>query len=158
MPANLSSGLRHDLDGALLLQPRPAQGATGDVSPQLVVLGAGRRGGAGRRSHRCRARLVGFVPDAVALARKQWPGMAMNPTSMPDCSRLPMAWVVLLCRSGVRSVAAARRATGLASRPYNIPEGFGAIRTSTASAAILGGWRFRWPALAPELTSGCRSG
>ena len=48
VPANLSSGLRHDLDGALLMQPRPAQANlagsyAGDVSPPLAWRAAGRR-------------------------------------------------------------------------------------------------------------------
>ena len=69
---------------------------------------------------------MGFVPGAVGVAWKQWPGMAANPAfdeqlkaAVPEGKK-----VVLLCRSGVRSVAAARRATELGLEAYNILEGF----------------------------------
>ena len=57
---------------------------------------------------------VGFVPGAVPVAWKQWPGMAMNP-AYDEASRAAANGkkVVLLCRSGVRSIAAAKRATEL---------------------------------------------
>jgi rhodanese-related sulfurtransferase len=69
---------------------------------------------------------VGKVPGAVAVAWKQWPGMAANQNfdaelraAVPEGKK-----VVLLCRSGVRSVAAAQRAAGLGIEAYNILEGF----------------------------------
>ena len=36
VPANLTSGLRHDAGGGPLLEARPAAGYAGDVSPQLA--------------------------------------------------------------------------------------------------------------------------
>ena len=93
-----------------------------------------RRGG--RHSHQCRGEWVGFVPDAPAVAWKQWPGMAMNPISM---RRLPLSEahggkpLLMLCRSGVRSVASAKRATELELTAYNIPEGFEEIRRRRTS-------------------------
>ena len=36
VPANLSSGIRHDAGGGALLEARPAPGYAGDVSPQLA--------------------------------------------------------------------------------------------------------------------------
>jgi rhodanese-related sulfurtransferase len=48
---------------------------------------------------------------------------------------------VLLCRSGVRSVAAARRATELGITAYNILEGFEGDPDSHAQRGKKGGWR-----------------
>ena len=86
---------------------------------------------------------VGFVPGAVALAWKQWPGMALNAdfdaglqAAVPDGKK-----VVLLCRSGVRSVAAARRATELGLQAYNILQGFEGDADAQAQRGHVGGWR-----------------
>ena len=88
---------------------------------------------------------VGFVPGAVALAWKQWPGMVMNPQF--DAALLaavpPDKKVVLLCRSGVRSVAAAKRATELGLQAYNILEGFEGDPDAQAQRGHRSGWRFR---------------
>ena len=88
---------------------------------------------------------VGFVPGAVALAWKQWPGMALNAgfddelkAAVPDGKK-----VVFLCRSGVRSVAAARRAAELGLEAYNILEGFEGDADGQAQRGRLGGWRLR---------------
>ncbi|MDO8774318.1 MAG: rhodanese-like domain-containing protein [Burkholderiaceae bacterium] len=88
---------------------------------------------------------VGFIPGAVALAWKQWPGMAMNPqfdagiqAAVPSGKK-----AVLLCRSGVRSIAAAKRATELGLEAYNILEGFEGDPDSEAHRGRQGGWRFR---------------
>lgn len=87
---------------------------------------------------------VGGVPGAVPLAWKQWPGMAMNPGF--DEGVVAAAGgrkVVLLCRSGVRSVAAARRATELGVEAYNILEGFEGDADTEKHRGKLGGWRLR---------------
>ena len=88
---------------------------------------------------------VGFVPGAVALAWKQWPGMALNAdfdaglqAAVPDGKK-----VVLLCRSGVRSVAAARRATELGLQAYNILQGFEGDADAQAQRGHVGGWRLQ---------------
>lgn len=87
---------------------------------------------------------VGGVPDAVPLAWKQWPGMAMNPGfDTGIVSAAAGRKVVLLCRSGVRSVAAARRATELGVEAYNILEGFEGDADAGKHRGKLGGWRFR---------------
>ena len=64
---------------------------------------------------------VGKVPGAVPVAWKQWPGMAMNAdfdaqlrAAVPQDQK-----VVLLCRSGVRSVVAAQRAAKRGSTVSN---------------------------------------
>jgi rhodanese-related sulfurtransferase len=51
--------------------------------------------------------------------------------------------VVLLCRSGVRSIAAAKRATELGLKAYNILEGFEGDPDSSAQRGRRGGWRYR---------------
>jgi rhodanese-related sulfurtransferase len=88
---------------------------------------------------------VGKVPGAVAVAWKQWPGMAANQNfdaelraAVPEGKK-----VVLLCRSGVRSVAAAQRAAGLGIEAYNILEGFEGDVDANGQRGQLGGWRKR---------------
>lgn len=146
VPANLTSGIRHDVDGALLLQPRPGQGGyAGDVSPQLAWQWV-QTGEAVLVDVRTDAERewVGFVPGAIGLAWKQWPGMAMN-AAFDDGIREAAAGgqkLVLLCRSGVRSIAAARRATELGLQAYNILEGFEGDPDADAHRGRKGGWRF----------------
>jgi glyoxylase-like metal-dependent hydrolase (beta-lactamase superfamily II)/rhodanese-related sulfurtransferase len=148
VPANLNSGLRHDVDGVLLMQPRPAAGAhqgsyAGDVSPQLAWQWV-QSGEAVMVDVRTDAERewVGFVPGAVALPWKQWPGMAMNP-AFDDGVRQAAGGkkLVLLCRSGVRSIAAAQRATALGLQAYNILEGFEGDPDDQAQRGKKGGWR-----------------
>ena len=88
---------------------------------------------------------VGFVPGAVPLAWKQWPGMQINDqfdaglrTAADSGKKL-----VLLCRSGVRSIAAAKRATQLGIVAYNILEGFEGDPDAEAHRGSTGGWRYR---------------
>ena len=91
----------------------PADGYAGDVTPQQAWqwVQAGEAVLVDVRTDAERE-WVGFVPGAVALAWKQWPGMAMNPAFDEGIRSAAAAGrkLVLLCRSGVRSVAAARRA------------------------------------------------
>ncbi|MBF9267282.1 rhodanese-like domain-containing protein, partial [Acidovorax cattleyae] len=49
----------------------------------------------------------------------------------------------LLCRSGVRSVAAARRAAELGLTAYNILEGFEGDADAEGHRNRMGGWCFR---------------
>jgi sulfur dioxygenase len=146
VPANLTSGLRHDVDGALLMQPRPVTaGYAGDVSPQLAWqwVQAGEAVLVDVRTDAERE-WVGFVPGATAVAWKQWPGMAMN-AGFDDGVRQAAAGgrkLVMLCRSGVRSIAAARRATELGLEAYNILEGFEGDPDAQAQRGRRGGWRF----------------
>jgi sulfur dioxygenase len=144
VPANQASGLRHDAQA--VDQPRTAQGYAGDVSPQLAWhwVQAGEAVLVDVRSDAERE-WVGFVPEAKAIAWKQWPGMAMNPSfdaaiqaAVPAGSK-----AVLLCRSGVRSIAAARRAAELGIEAYNILEGFEGDPDGQAHRGQKGGWRHR---------------
>ena len=145
VPANLTSGLRHDAGGEALLNVQPAQGYAGDVSPQLAWawVQAGKAVLVDVRTDAERA-WVGFVPGAEALAWKQWPGMAMNPEFDAGIQALGAGGkkLVLLCRSGVRSVAAAQRATELGLQAYNILEGFEGDPDAHAQRGRMGGWRF----------------
>jgi sulfur dioxygenase len=88
---------------------------------------------------------VGFVPGAVALAFKQWPGMAINDQFDDGLKAAVPAGkkVLLLCRSGVRSIAAARRASELGIEAYNILEGFEGDPDGHAHRGVTGGWRMR---------------
>ena len=90
---------------------------------------------------------VGQVPGAVAIAWKQWPDMAMNPDSdaqlLALAQRAPGAKIVLLCRSGVRSVAAAQRASQLGLEAYNILQGFEGDANAQGQRGQLGGWRYQ---------------
>ena len=145
VPANLSGGLRHDAGGGALAEARPASGYAGDVAAQLAY-NWWQAGDAVLVDVRTDAERewVGFVPGAVALAWKQWPGMAMNAefdqglkSAVPEGKK-----VLLLCRSGVRSIAAAKRATELGLEAYNILEGFEGDPDKEAHRGRVGGWRF----------------
>lgn len=124
----------------------PAEGYAGDVTPQQAWqwVQSGEAVLIDVRSDAERE-WVGFVPGAVPVAWKQWPGMAMNAAfdaqiaaAVPQGGR-----VVLLCRSGVRSIAAARRATELGIEAFNILEGFEGDADAEGHRGRRGGWRFQ---------------
>ena len=151
VPANLSSGVRHDAGDHVasgvetpLGGVRAATGYSGDVSVQLACAWwqAGSAVLVDVRSDAERE-WVGFVPGAVAVAWKQWPGMVMNAdfdaavrAAVPEGGK-----ALFLCRSGVRSIAAARRATELGILSYNILEGFEGNPDQQAQRGATGGWR-----------------
>jgi len=125
--------------------PRPAEGYAGDVTAALAWqwVQAGEAVLVDVRTDAERD-WVGFVPGAVAVAWKQWPGMALNP-QFDDALRAAVpadGKAVLLCRSGVRSVAAARRAAELGLTAYNILEGFEGDADENGHRNQRGGWRF----------------
>ena len=126
-------------------QPQPADGYAGNVSPQLAWQWV-QDGKAVLIDVRTDAERewVGYVPGAVAVAWKQWPGMAMNASFDEQLlAAVPAGGkVVLLCRSGVRSVAAAKRATELGVEAYNILEGFEGDVDGSGQRNRVGGWRF----------------
>ena len=120
-------------------------GYAGDVSPPLAWqwVQAGEAVLIDVRTDAERA-WVGFVPGAVAVAWKQWPEMAPNP-AFDEAIRAAVpagGKAVLLCRSGVRSVAAARRAAELGIEAYNILEGFEGDADENGQRGRRGGWRF----------------
>ena len=146
VPANLSSGMQHDAGGGALLEVRPATAYAGDVSPALAYKWW-RAGEAELVDVRTDAERewVGFIPDARALAWKQWPGMAMNPAFDAGLKEAAASGkkLLMLCRSGVRSVAAAKRAAELGFEAYNILEGFEGDPDQSAQRGHKGGWRYR---------------
>ena len=87
---------------------------------------------------------VGFVPGAVPLPWKQWPGMQVNPDFDRDITTVATSGkkLVLLCRSGIRSIAAAKRATELGVDAYNILEGFEGDADAHGQRGKTGGWQF----------------
>jgi sulfur dioxygenase len=150
VPANLTLGLRHDAgasEGAADDAPRAvaaSAGYSGDVSPQLAYRWwqSGQAHLVDIRSHAERA-WVGFIPDVPGIEFKIWPGMAINPefdaqlqAAVPAGSK-----VLLLCRSGLRSIPAAQRAQALGFEAYNILEGFEGDPDGNAHRGQVGGWR-----------------
>jgi glyoxylase-like metal-dependent hydrolase (beta-lactamase superfamily II)/rhodanese-related sulfurtransferase len=160
VPANQRSGMgadvRHDAGDATtpmhaVEAPRrdqvlSATGYAGDVSPELACQWwqSGEAVLVDIRSDAERD-WVGFIPGSVALAWKQWPGMTMNPQFDAAIQAAVPAGkkAVLLCRSGVRSIAAAKRATELGLQAYNILEGFEGDPDAQAHRGQMGGWRYR---------------
>ena len=131
--------------GTVNPSPAAASDYAGDVSPQLAyqwwVSGEAVLIDVRTDAER---EWVGFVPGAVALAWKQWPGMAMNlefdkgvTSAVANGQK-----VVFLCRSGVRSIAAAKRATELGFKAYNILEGFEGGPDELGHRGKKQGWRF----------------
>lgn len=124
----------------------PAHGYAGDIPPALAWqwVQAGNAVLVDVRTDAERA-WVGQVPGAKVVAWKQWPQMLMNPdfdtqlqAVVPSGSK-----VLLLCRSGVRSVAAAQRATELGLQAYSILEGFEGDLDDNGQRGQLNGWRYR---------------
>ena len=124
----------------------PAHGYAGDIPPALARqwVQAGNAVLVDVRTDAERA-WVGQVPGAKVVAWKQWPQMLMNPdfdtqlqAVVPSGSK-----VLLLCRSGVRSVAAAQRATELGLQAYSILEGFEGDLDANGQRGKLNGWRYR---------------
>ena len=128
------------------LQILPADGYAGNVPPELAWqwLQSGEAVLVDVRTDAERE-WVGKVPGAIAIAWKQWPGMALNTSfDAQVLAAVPQGRkVVLLCRSGVRSVVAARRATSLGLQAYNILEGFEGDVDGSGQRGNLGGWRLR---------------
>ena len=125
---------------------RPAEGYAGDITPQTAYdwWQAGEAVLVDVRSDAERE-WVGFVPGAAKAAWKQWPGMQPNADfdAQMRAAVPPGKKAVLLCRSGVRSVAAARRATELGLQAYNILEGFEGDADEHGHRGRRGGWRQR---------------
>ena len=145
LPANLWLGIVHEAGTSDADKPRTAAGYAGDVTPELAWRWwqAGKAVLVDIRTDAERE-WVGFVPDAPTVAWKQWPGMAMNPEF--DAQIRTVAGdkpIVMLCRSGVRSIASAKRATEVGLKAYNILEGFEGDPNSDAQRNLRGGWRYR---------------
>lgn len=124
----------------------PATGYAGDLSPAVAWawVQAGRAVLVDVRTDAERE-WVGFVPGALAAAWKQWPGMAVNAAfdAQVQAAAAGGQPLLLLCRSGVRSIAAARRATELGLTAYNILEGFEGDPDADGHRSQRGGWKLR---------------
>jgi len=135
-PTHLSPGVARDAF--------PAQGYAGDISCQTAWQWW-QSGAAILVDVRSEAELawVGFVPGALSVPWKHWPGMTMNPhfDAQLSAAAEPGKKVLLLCRSGVRSIAAARRASELGLEAYNILEGFEGDPDEQGQRNRRGGWR-----------------
>lgn len=123
----------------------PADGYAGDITP-ATALAWWRRGDGVLVDVRTDAERawVGFVPEALAITWKQWPGM--TPNADFDAQIQAAAnhkKLLLLCRSGVRSIAAAKRATELGLVAYNILEGFEGDLDENGQRGHRNGWRMR---------------
>jgi rhodanese-related sulfurtransferase len=131
---------------AASFQIQPASGYAGDVPPRLAFAWI-QSGDAVLVDVRTDAERewVGYVPGALPLAWKQWPGMALNPDFDQGLKAAVPAGkkALMLCRSGVRSIAAARRASELGIEAYNVLEGFEGDANEQGQRGQRGGWRFR---------------
>ena len=144
VPANQRSGLRQDAGSGDGVADAAAEGYAGEITPQQAHewMEAGDAVLVDVRTDAERE-WVGFVPGALAVPWKQWPGMALNPEfdrairqAAEDGRRLMM-----LCRSGVRSIAAAQRATELGLTAYSITGGFEGVPDEHAQRGHKNGWR-----------------
>jgi rhodanese-related sulfurtransferase len=147
VPANLTLGLRHDA-GAPIDTPRKvdeAAGYAGDVSVQLAYQWW-QSGAAVLLDIRTNAERawVGFIPEAAAIEWNIWPRMEINPIFDQQLKDLVPAGskIVMLCRSGLRSVPSSQRAQSLGFEAYNILEGFEGDPDSHAKRGKKGGWKF----------------
>lgn len=124
----------------------PATGYAGDIAPQTAWawMQAGQAVLVDVRTDAERE-WVGRVPGAVSVTWKQWPGMVLNAEFDAEIRAAAVGDrpVMLLCRSGARSIAAAQRATGLGVVAYNVLEGFEGDADAQAQRGHLSGWRKR---------------
>jgi rhodanese-related sulfurtransferase len=132
------------MTGELFPDARPADGYAGDITPQAAwaAMQAGRAALVDVRTDAERE-WVGFVPGATAAALVQWPGMAFNPGFDAQIRAAAQGGqpLLMLCRSGVRSIAAARRATELGLTAYNVLNGFEGDPDENAQRNRRNGWR-----------------
>ena len=91
---------------------------------------------------------LGVLVDVRTDAERDWVGMVPNPDFDSQVQALaaqhPGQRLLFLCRSGVRSVGAAQRATELGLEGcYNVLEGFEGDLDGAQQRGHRGGWRFR---------------
>lgn len=121
-----------------------AAGYAGDISPQTAWawVQSGRARMVDVRSDAER-QWVGFVPEATVVAWKQWPGMVLNAAFDAEVKAAAQDGkpLVMLCQQGGRSVAAAKRATELGLKAYNILGGFEGSVDAQGQRGHQTGWR-----------------
>lgn len=123
---------------------RPASGYAGDITVQQAFAWINDSSGVlvDVRTDAERE-WVGIVPGALALPLKQWPGMQVSADFDECLKQLPAGKkLLMLCRSGIRSIAAARRAAALGLEAYNVLEGFEGDPDINGQRGRTGGWRF----------------
>jgi sulfur dioxygenase len=90
---------------------------------------------------------VGFVPEAEIAAWKQWPAMTVSERFDNEiraiAAKHPSKPLLMLCRSGIRSIPSSKRATELGLTAYNVLEGFEGDPDANAHRNTTGGWRAR---------------
>jgi rhodanese-related sulfurtransferase len=94
---------------------------------------------------RSRAELdwVGRIPDAVEIEWASYPGMSLNPNFLAALSQQvdKESLVLFICRTGVRSNAAAVAATSAGFIDcYNVLEGFQGEKDTEGHRNSTGGW------------------
>ncbi len=148
VPANMILGLHHDAgaNDMTTYAIAPAVSYAGDISPELAHqwMLTGTAVLVDIRSNAERA-WVGFIVDAVGIEWKVWPGMVANANFEVELKAAVPAGskVMMLCRSGVRSIPASERAQSLGYTAYNILEGFEGDPDGEAHRGQKGGWRYR---------------
>lgn len=89
---------------------------------------------------------VGHPIGAVHIPWKEAPGWEINPNFVADVKKLfpnTDAPILLLCRSGQRSLSAAKALEDAGYKhPINIIDGFEGSLDSNKHRGNLGGWRF----------------
>jgi rhodanese-related sulfurtransferase len=87
---------------------------------------------------------VGRVPGSVLVEWQTYPGNARNPDFLDQLAEAvePADTLMFLCRSGVRSHAAAATAAQAGFRDsYNVLEGFEGDKDAAQHRSTVGGWR-----------------
>lgn len=87
---------------------------------------------------------VGYVPGSVLVEWQTYPGNAQNPGFLDQLAEVvePADTLMFMCRSGVRSHAAAAVATQAGFRDsYNVLEGFEGDKDAAQHRNTVGGWR-----------------
>lgn len=87
---------------------------------------------------------VGRIPGAVEIEWNQYPGGVRNPHFLAELKKQvdPEALLMFICRSGVRSIAAAAAASEAGyTNCYNVLEGFEGDKDANGQRNRIGGWR-----------------
>jgi sulfur dioxygenase len=142
VPANLVLGAKHNLSQDI----QQAEGYAGDV-PLMMAYAWWQSGQALLVDIRTNAERawVGFIPDALAVEYKHWPGMAVNAHFIDELKATspPGKKLLMLCRSGVRSIPAARAAQAAGFEAFNVLEGFEGDANANSHRNQINGWRMR---------------
>ena len=87
---------------------------------------------------------VGRVPGAVQIEWQQYPSGQINPDFIAELKAQvnPESLVMFLCRSGVRSHAAASAAAAAGyNQAFNVLQGFEGDKDANGHRNTIGGWR-----------------